>query len=236
MVLLITPLLSKAQELSVFSSIYQIKNSTTKTKSEFIGRNIELKTINFGFGSYLDFKNWTLYNEFVISNTKTLSNSFTEEDILLQESIIPNLTTLTTKLGIGKRLTATKKIQVRFLSYLGYRYIDRRIESMDLFYSSITNKLGTRMVYEIPPSHTLELGIKSCFEYACTKNLYLGVGLDFNVQVEKQKGEVKDEVYNYGNSQNTTGYSNLETTMNSTSFHTNFLNVSMVLSYQIWKK
>lgn len=230
--LLVVP--SVAQDITLFSSIYNLTTEKSNSSQEYSANDINALSLNTGLGVFVDFKNWTLYNEVVMDYDGSESiTRYHQSSYEILEEEFPATTFFKTRLGLGKTMKAAKLIQARFITYLGYEHKNHRIRRIWTSRKYENNNVKKQEINERPREQTYEIGIKTNLEYACTKLLYVGVGFDFYFQMIKQGGQASSLTHYYDDF-GVFKYTNIiEIDHNSTSFNSSFFNVSMYLSYKI---
>lgn len=231
---------TKAQEVSLFVGMYDIGTQSINSSGNGISTENQRTEFKGNIGTFIDYKKWTLYSEFVITYLNTKSTSrYDEATNLHHSSKHPASTRLRTRIGLGKKIEAANNIRARFISYLGYEYSGIYQNHVYSNYSAETGVLQERKSSELPSEQTIEFGVKCLVEYKCFKSLYVGMGIDFNFYMLNQSGTTKDWHYylHPGTESSLPGsiYEVTETVHDNSRFGTSFFDVSMYLSYRLWK-
>lgn len=226
-----------AQDISLFSGVYYINNNSSKIyEIENQDKKYENTNVNFGLGSYIDFDNWSLYSEIIFSHHHTSQQNISDENIIFEEYINPNYTSITAKLGGGKLIPITKVLKCRLYSYLGYGFTKARLGRIRNVYSNNNYSLTYQYRQTMPRTQSLQLGIRTSVEYKLAKRVALGIGLEAKLLSEFSKGK---NVYTTRKYQDPSNYEIVyveEEEIDYYNLQMNYLNYTIFLSYRLTKK
>lgn len=226
---------TQAQEVFLFSGVYNINSSANKVKYDNGKYNVnDINQFVGSIGSFVDFKSFTLYGECVVTHSSnTFESKYLATNTLANTNEVYSSTLLKPRLGIGTRMEATKHLRIRFVSYLGYEYSRRKDYAVRLSYNGTNHKISKREESEKPEDSTIELGVKCLAEYQCLKSLYLGVGLDFNYFLYQEKGYATFKSYQYNINDEIEDSIIKDNKYNERRFGTSFLNVNLYVNYRL---
>lgn len=228
-----------AQDISMFSGVYYIDNTTTNTEvsGEFGGIvHAKQTNVHFGIGSYIDFTNWSLYSEVKFWYLKTERQTFTDGDFLKHDFIRPKHSRLSLKLGGGKLIPVSNTLQCRLYSYMAFNYSKERINEIWNHHNENHANVINRTVTTIPKFYAMEIGIRPSIEYKLAKNMYLGIGLEASFSAEIWRGNQVYTRYLYAVNSNPEIVEIKEKEIDNFNFRKDLLKYTMFLSYSFTKK